>query len=306
MGKSSPAIFLLRWSPSRSPDLFRLNTAGIEDVRFGQPIFDPKNSNVLYATGYEMTKDGRALGIWACFNRPSGIWKLTIPKPSPTEDDPNIGNKCAIIDIEMAQKLTPSHLSCRSPRVLDAGERSLLIWLACACGGAHVSTTTLHVLDITLALNKIDDKSLIEAQTPLVGIVQEPLKDMSTFPGLFPSYSFLSSPFIANGHGSDRQNWVLLSSQWGSRITILRVSLKDGNVEEVTPATDGKLYSWSVLATDGGENFVCSRSAPDVPHEILLGRFQKNGGVDWLLLDKPRLRGNGMSLPHDFPIAPTN
>jgi len=149
------------------------------------------------------------------------------------------------------------------------------------------------MLDITLASEKIDDKSLIAAETPLVGLVQEPLKDTTAFPGLYPSYNISLYPFTSYGHDSDRQHGVLLSSQWGSRTTILRVSLKDGNVRDVTPSTDGKLYSWNLLASDGGENFVCSRSALDVPYEVLLGRFQKNGKIDWHLPDKPNLRKNG-------------
>lgn len=35
-----------------------------------------------------------------------------------------------------------------------------------------------------------------------------------------------------------------------------------------------------------------------MPHEVLLGQFQKNGEIDWLLLDKPNLRGNGTPLTH--------
>jgi acylaminoacyl-peptidase len=299
IGKCNPAIFLLRWSPSSLPELFRLSIPGLEHVRFVQPIFDPVQSrDVLYATGYELTIDKRALGIKYCFNRPAGIWKLTIPQSSSqspsVEGDANNSTKPVVIDIESTQKLSPSHLSCRSPRVLDTGERFFLIWLACTCGGAHASTTTLHMLDITLASNKIDLESLRAAEKPLVGVVREPLKDTSTFPGLFTS-CIASSPLISYGDGADRQHGILLSSQWGSRTTILRVCLRNGDVQEVTPVTDGKLYSWSLLATDGGNSFVCSRSAPDVPYEIMLGRFQENGEVDWLLLNKPVLRKNGQS-----------
>lgn len=51
-----------------------------------------------------------------------------------------------------------------------------------------------HTLDVTVASNPISDESLIAAQTPLVGIVQEPLNDTSTFPGLYPSFILSSSP----------------------------------------------------------------------------------------------------------------
>lgn len=292
-GKCNPAIFLLRWSPSTPPNIFRLNIAGLEHVRFGQPIFDPRNPNVLYATGYELTKDGRSLGIKHCLNRPFGIWRLTIAPPFVVEEEGKKPSR-AVIDVETVQKLTSSHQSCRSPRIVDTGEKSTLIWLACACGGAHASTTTLHTLDITVA-SKLDIGALVKAETPLVGIVKEPLSDTTTFPGLYPSYNLVSSTFISRGDDRDHRHDILLTSQWGSRTTILRLSLKDGNVQEVTPVTDGKLYSWSLLATDGGQSFVCARSAPDVPYELLLGRFQKNGEIDWLLLDKPVLHRNGES-----------
>ena len=291
-GARDPALFYLSWSPSTPPTILRLKPVGFENVRFGQPIFDPQSSCVLYATGYELTVDGKLLGIKGCFNRPSGIWRLQIPVPAfltQREDEKDV-SKLAELDTEAIQKLTPPHLSCRSPRVLKFDGRSVLLWLACASGGAHVSTSTLHTLDIS-SLAELDDQSLIASDRPLVNLIKEPLKDLSSFPGLFPSYNLPLSPFVFTG---DNQPSILLHSQWGSRTTVLRISLKGGVVHDLTPDAGGKLYSWVVLATDGNKRFICSRSAPNLPYEVLLGRFEENGDANWLLLDKPILRKEGI------------
>ncbi|KAG1722918.1 hypothetical protein EDB19DRAFT_1765976, partial [Suillus lakei] len=35
--------------------------------------------DTIFVRGREHTKDGRLLGIKGCFNRPMGIWQLTLP-----------------------------------------------------------------------------------------------------------------------------------------------------------------------------------------------------------------------------------
>ncbi len=297
-GARDPALFYLAWSPSTPPTILRLKPVGFENVRFGQPIFDPQSSCVLYATGYELTVDGKLLGIKGCFNRPSGIWRLQIPEPVLTqrEDEKDV-SKLAELDTEAIQKLTPPHLSCRSPRALKFDGRSVLLWLACASGGAHVSTSTLHSLDIS-SLAELNDQSLIASDKPLVNLIEEPLKDLGSFPGLYPSYNLPLSPFIFTEGGN--QPSILLHSQWGSRTTVLQISLKDGVVHDLTPDVEGKLYSWVVLTTDGNKRFICSRSAPNLPYEILLGRFEENDDFNWLLLDKPILRKEGILNKYSF------
>lgn len=287
-GVQDPAIFYFCWSPSTPPTILQLKPVGFENVRFGQPIFDPKSSSILYATGYELTMDGKFLGINYCFNRPSGIWRLQIPDVSTGKSDMS---KFAVLDTCAVKKLTPSQLSCRSPRVLRVDGRSVLVWLACTSGGPHVSTSTLHSLNISL-LDEPDEQSIIESDKPLLDFIKDPLNDLSCFPGLYPSYNLPISPFVISE--SDNQPFVLVHSQWGSRTTVLQISLKDGVVYDLTPDAEGKLYSWVVLATDGNKTFICSRSAPNVPYEILLGQLKENGAVNWLLLDKPILRKEGI------------
>lgn len=260
---------------------------------FGQPIFDPQTPNVIYATGYELTQGGRVLGIKGCFNRPSGIWRLTIPSSpfSAPRDGVKDTVKHSLIATESVQKLTPPHLSCRSPRAVKTDSGTTLVWLACICGGAHVSTSTLHALDITFTPGMINDQALLASDKPLVDVRLEPLKDLNTFPGLYPSYNLPASPFILDDLS---QTNILLHSQWGSRTTILQISLKDGSIREVLPDGNGSLFSWSVLATDGRGQVVCSRSTPDVPYQIWLGQVRKHrGDLQWSLLDEPTLPNHG-------------
>ncbi|KAF8154267.1 Alpha/Beta hydrolase protein [Crassisporium funariophilum] len=293
VGKRNPKSFILRWDTSSfvgngkpRTSLFELEPESQvnEGVRFGQAVFSPNSDQVIYATGYEFTMDGRILGIKGCFNRPSGIWQLRLPGTlPPTGDKENIP---VVIDAVRSLKLTSSHLSCRSPRVINQDGQSFLIWLASATGGAHLATSTLHRLNITSDPDALDPKS---TDSPLVGFS----KDLSScspdvFPGLYPAYNLPPlSPVVTSPSSGPS---ILLHSQWGSRTTVLIVSMSDGSVKDLTPDTDATLYSWSVLATDGRSHVVCQRSTASVPYEILIGRFDSSGSVVWNLLDKPDLR----------------
>ncbi|KDR78215.1 hypothetical protein GALMADRAFT_245272 [Galerina marginata CBS 339.88] len=282
-GKRSPVIFIFRWDKPSTADpckitLSRLRTA--KEIRFGQAVFSPNSEKIIYAIGYELTVDGRMLGIKGCFNRPSGIWQLVISSELPAE---NTKNSSAHIDTT-EQKLTPAHQSCRSPRILTHKGKSTLIWLACATGGAHLATSSLHSLDISLdASTALDIQS---GHNPLVGIVDKPATD--GFPGLYPPYSLLVSPSVFPASSWSGAS-IILHSQWGSRITVLQISLADGTIKNLTPSSDNDLSSWSVLATDGRSLVVCSRSSPSVPYEIMLGKIDKSGPVIWRSLDKPDL-----------------
>jgi acylaminoacyl-peptidase len=57
---------------------------------------------------------------------------------------------------------------------------------------------------------------------------------------------------------------------------------------DVLPA----LFSWTVLATDGKNRIICTRSSIAVPYEILLGVVSDNG-IQWSILDKPDLAADG-------------
>ncbi|KAJ7123544.1 Alpha/Beta hydrolase protein [Mycena epipterygia] len=270
-GKKRPTIFIFRWDASLIPchtSLASISPVVDEDqpVLFGQPVFSPLDHHTIYATGYEFTRDGRLLGIRWCYNRPSGIWEIKLPSIPPADDSPL---RC------VSKKLTPAHLSCRSPRVYydERTTTATLFWLSCASGGPHAGTFSLYACD--LAAQEITSKVLVDT-------VWEP-RTSDGFPGLYLDSNLPLSPFVILGE----ELFLVFSSTWGSRTTVLLVSASGGAVKDLTPDSDRKLYSWSVLATDGSGRFVCSRSAPTIPHEIVLGQIDARGDVSWRVIDTP-------------------
>lgn len=256
-----------------------------ENVRFGQAVFSPNSDEIIYATGYEFTLDGRILGLKGCYNRPSGIWRLTFPQQLDQLRMPYLSEKlnpAAVIEVVL-QKLTPASLSCRSPRTFGRHGGSTLAWLACSTGGAHIGASALYYLDIssdltTSILLKTTDK-------PLVPITKDEIPPSPLdFPGLYP-YNLLASPGIVT---VSELPSIVVHSHWGSRTTVLLIATKDGKVTDLTPIKEG-LDSWTVLATDGQSRIVCLRSSTSVPYEILLGEFDNTGRVSWHLIDKPDL-----------------
>ena len=247
---------------------------------FGQAIFSP-DSQKIYATGYEYTSDGRLLGIKGCYNRPSGIWEITLPRARTADATQPNELSCT------ARKLTPSHLSCRSPRVFSHEGKSTLFWLACPIGGAHISTSLLYSLDVTghlpLATN------LGNIGSPLVDAVFGPLED--EFPGLYPDYNLPTMPFVHPNTERFSGPCIVTHSLWGSRSKVLLVSTAKGEVEDLT-REDGDLSSWSVLTTDGESRILCVRSTPVSPPELMLGEFDDTG-VSWRVIDKLKLSHEG-------------
>ncbi|KAH7911153.1 Alpha/Beta hydrolase protein [Hygrophoropsis aurantiaca] len=274
--KKRPTIFLFRWrTPESSADSFSSNNRTVTPlsltsalsvpVLLGQAVFASETR--IFATGYEHTEDGRLLGIKGCFNRPSGIWELTLPSSSDASDSGPL--HCT------SSKLTPSNNSCRSPRILrDAnGAPVKLVWLSSPSGGAHASGVILHSRDLR------SDSSETEI---VVDTVWDPAAD--AFPGLYTEYNLQPHAFLRLGGSS----YIVAQSLWRSRVTVLLINTTSGDVRDVTPAVGGDaLYSWNVLCTDGINQAVCSRSTPMSPPEILLGRFDEQGNVQWKLLEKP-------------------
>ncbi|KAH7927981.1 alpha beta-hydrolase [Leucogyrophana mollusca] len=279
--KKRPAIFLFRWrSPNESSDFSSSKTKSLTalspalpapaSVIFAQAVFASEDR--VFATGYDYTDDGRLLGIKGCFNRPSGIWELTLPP----QLDVDTSDLCASSPCT-SLKLTSSGRSCRSPRILrDAnGSPTKLLWLSSATGGPHASSVSLHSRNLSPELS--------EAKL-LIDTVWDPAAD--AFPGLYTEYNLPSRSFL---HLSGSA-YVVAQSLWKSRTTVLLIDVTTGSVRDVTPAiSEDTLYSWNVLCTDGGRQVVCSRSTPTTPSEIVLGRFDERGNVKWKVLDKPTL-----------------
>ncbi|KAJ6483537.1 Alpha/Beta hydrolase protein [Mycena vitilis] len=277
-GKKRPTIYIFRWEAAAFPataSLARVSPIVPDDhtILFGQPVFSPVDPTKLYATGYEYTRDGRLLGLKWCLNRPSGIWEIELPSATHIEldDSSSVSLRC------LALKLTPSHLSCRSPRIYhgSVGGTAKLFWLSHASAGPHAGTFALQSRNLAQA----------ESTTQiLVDTVWEP-RVSDGFPGLYLDANLPVSPFIILGEEAH----FVFSSDWGSRSTVLLVSTADGTVRELTPDTDEKLYSWSMLATDGRSRLVCARSAPSIPYEVVLGQMNLNGEVNWRVVYSPHI-----------------
>ena len=277
-GKKRPTIFIFRWATEKGQahKLISLSVPS-SPALFGQAIFSP-DSHKIYATGYEYTSDGRQLGIKGCYNRPSGIWEITPNKARPGDVQQNeLG--CT------ARKLTPSHLSCRSPRVFSHEGTSTLFWLACPTGGAHVSTSLLYSLDITGNL----PSAVVNIGAPLVDAVFGPLED--EFPGLYPDCNLPTAPFVHPNTETFSGPCIVTHSLWGSRSTVLLIDTAKGEVKDLTPE-DGDLSSWTVLSTDGESRILCARSTPVSPPQVMLGEFDDTG-VSWRVIGKPSLSSDG-------------
>lgn len=228
-GKKHPHFFLLRWRAFKDPNLLTLKPTlyeihpKIDNVLFGQGVFPEETT--LFATGYEFTPDARMLGIKGCFNRPFGVWELHLEAQSEdvyaTTDD-----KKRDLIICSARKISDTN-SGRSSRILQEGTKNTLYWFSSAAGGPHVSTTSLHSLDI-MSLDAISPEISSRTRT----VVPIPKASGSDFPGLYPSFSLLVCPFLQQKDGPAD---IIIQSQWGSRTTILSVSSSTGAVKHLTP-----------------------------------------------------------------------
>ncbi|KAG6877325.1 hypothetical protein C0993_008589 [Termitomyces sp. T159_Od127] len=296
-GKCRPQIILFSWKNESGELAQALTSLSVaSEALFGQAIFSPAG-DTLYATGYEYTSDHRLLGIKHCFNRPSGIWEL---RPSSLSLDDILSNGSKPLQCS-ARKLTSSHLSCRSPCTFTYDGKFTLLWLSHPSGGAHAATSLIYSLDIT---SQVDPKEITK---PLVDSVSKP--EQGAFPGLYPDPKFAAYPMLEIW--KDSKPFLITHSVWGSRTTVLLISVVDGTVVDLTPE-DGNLYSWKVLNTDGLRRFVCSRSTPISPHELVLGEFSETGKISWRVLYKPtlppllekklhNLRASVIQIPERFP-----
>lgn len=270
-----PGIFTLQWSKDETESntdlkLYHLTVPTKHVVHFGQVIYHTDTE--LYATGYEFTSDDRLLGIKYCFNRPFGIWRISVT--SVTSDLEEYSTRECTAD-----KLTPSHLSCRSPRICASSSGTKLVYLSSETGGAHASTNSLNVFDLPL----LSDSPSPQPKT-LVPIVQD--ADPNSFPGLYPPWT-LSSSFTVN-HPDWNAPKIVVSSTWRSRNTILLIDAQTGQIIDLTPP-DESYWSWTLLTTDEQDKIVCVRSAPNVPHQVLLGTISATFSVDWRVIHEPTL-----------------
>ncbi|KAJ7730156.1 Alpha/Beta hydrolase protein [Mycena metata] len=203
---------------------------------------------------------------------PQGTWKIKLsstPDQKLKDDTAPVSLNC------VPQKLTPGDLSCRSPRIYHnaTAGTATLFWLSCASGGPHAGTFALHSQDLGASER---------ASEVLVDTVWEP-RQSDGFPGLYLDANLPTSPFIAR----EGKLFLVFDSNWGSRTTVVSVSTLDGTIKDLTPDSDGKLFSWTMLVTDGVGRLLCSRSTPTIPFEIVLGQMDAVGEVSWQVIYTP-------------------
>ncbi|TFK48157.1 alpha/beta-hydrolase [Heliocybe sulcata] len=289
--KKNPELFLFLWSEDKNTlAKIEVKHSSPSPVLFAKAAF--LDDNRVYATGYEYSPDGRLLGLIWCQNRPAGVWKVDVPYVK-ASDAPEIPLQVH------ATRLTESGRSCRSVKILTEPYSSTLYWLSNPLGGPHGSTASLHSLNV-----QTNRESL------LVDAVWDP--QPNSFPGLYLD-SLPTQPFLSLGYNAKRP-YLVASSSWRSRSTVLLINGESGAVVDLTPDIDGALYSWTVLGTDGQDRVLASRSSPASPAELVLGHIDEVGRVKrWQVLDKPvlspqlvvalsSLESYVVSVPDRFPV----
>lgn len=274
-GRRRPTTFVLKWSDGSEDE----NEVEVEEwpIREGRSASDPTpllgqvsfvNEELAVATEYYYGGDGRFLGPKACYNRPAVLTQLKSPSASATE-----------LDKPLAATSRLKDLSFRSPRVYRARDGTLnIVCLTNDLGGPHISSSELRVIDA-----RGNSRTVVEVQ-------QEP-RQSDGFPGLYAELVLPAYPFAHLGLMDEGEVCVVTHSTWHSRMTALLIRLSDGHIVDLTSDNDQRHFSWTVL-TVKGRILVCSRSAPDVPNEVVCGIIGPEGEppTQWSVLDKPNLK----------------
>ncbi|KIM65541.1 hypothetical protein SCLCIDRAFT_22710 [Scleroderma citrinum Foug A] len=306
--RKRPTLYIFRWReptadtsvpttriPKKDLSLMAISLSQppMIPVFFGQASFATESQ--IFATGYELTADGRILGIKACFNRPSSIWELFLPSQNGKPDAETIS--CTANKIEIPGR------SCRSPRILFDKNRNpiTVFWLSNPTFGPHASTVSLH------------SYNLIDKSPPSVLLASETSDNGDGFPGLYAEFNLLEDPFIEReGKGT----CLITQSLWQSRTELVSVAVSDGyifNETHHTPPDLPPFSNWNLLASDGYGSVVCSRSTPTSPPHVVLLNMEGNGSFGTpVIIDEPvlsthlqqaldRLSASIIPIPHRYP-----
>ena len=246
--------------------LTRIET--LRDPACTQPVmstFNPDDGSYeIFATARYLLPDGRRLGQVWCTNRPSSIVKI----------NGTLGNS----NISL-QAVSPADKACHRPTIFGkAGASPELLYFGSRRGGPHNSSAQLLCQSISSTVD--------QAPKVLVDHCRELAGDTTTPHGLYISDNTRPYPLLVDG-----QQCICMSTQWLSRTCLVIVSLTDGAiqlVQEVTQAASNVGdVSWSVLATDGADTIVATRSgiANGLYTELVLGHLRAGGdskiSVQW-------------------------
>ncbi|KAL1740613.1 hypothetical protein HDZ31DRAFT_24531, partial [Schizophyllum fasciatum] len=291
-GRTRPTLFVLRWAAPHASTAAHWEKPTLASVdasqsphdaprHLGQALFSPRDADerALLATGYDLAPDGRLLGLVYCTNRPSGIWRLTLPPPA----EPQADGHAASLPITAAARLTPAHLACRSPR-LDPASRTLY-YIACAAGGPHASTTSVWRVPVPAP-------AAAEPPTPerVLDVVRDPYAASAPdgldapFPGFYADAALPRAPFVTAGGARH----LVAASAWRSRNTLLLIAADGGAVRDLCPGDAAA--SWVALGTDGARRILAVRGALSVPYELAVGTLDEDGRVAWEVVERPLLK----------------
>jgi len=257
----------------------------------GQPVFSPNGESIVY-TGWDAGGGSdmpRRLGLIYCQQRPSQLYSSSIAKLLE-----RLASTAESASEEKAEreetfvKLTPENRLSRSPQFSPAAKDGTckLVFLSSKKGfDTHQGCFALHSIDWT------GGKILLASQTTIVEQVWDPKTsspdgvefDGLCFPGLFLQQ--LSDSCF------DTPDSLVLTTQWGSRQKVIRVSLKDGTTHVASPGQTYFSDELLCLAPNGG--LILSKKSPDVPIALFYVPASIGSSQEEILL------------PAMFPIAST-
>ncbi|KAJ1973696.1 hypothetical protein H4R34_004988, partial [Dimargaris verticillata] len=197
----------------------------------GQVIFGP-NDNSLIFVGYHHC--GQVQGVVYCLNRPTRVYQCTLSGQD-------------------LHTLSNAQWAVHTPQLTPGGCQ--LVYLAHPVGGPHRSCATL------MAYSFAD-----QTTDTIIAPVADYLDQTDQFPGLY-SEGLSSHSFVSTGNS---ELWLVCTSLWGSRTTILAINLQSHQVINLTP--DSATGSW-VLLDMYGTTMVASNSTPNQPPALFVATF---------------------------------
>ncbi len=197
----------------------------------GQPIFSPCGKAVVY-TGWDAGGGGempRRLGAIYCYHRPCQIYSSPVSQLlNKLESDDNEDEKVADEDYVC---ITPNDRLSRSPRFSSPSDGAATLAYLCNSKGfdTHNGCMALHTTDWCMSKGSVVDGT----KEVVVDVVSLPGErgDGVTISGLgFPGL-FLNQ--LSDKCFSPDGKFILTSTQWGSVVRVVSISLDDGSVTPV-------------------------------------------------------------------------
>jgi acylaminoacyl-peptidase len=285
-------LFVLRWAdhdqsylladrPKTTLYALNVQVNHLDVTDFGQGIF--ASETLVYATGYSEMPNGRKLGIRGCNNRPASIYRLKLDfkdagdgVETGVEDGTSNAKKKDPIHLDVqAVRVSDPNRSSRSPRLgptynTDGTSKRQLVWISNALLGPHASCSQLH--SCAVAPDSLTSDEIEVDKKVVIDTVQKP-SSCTPFPGLYldqlPVNPFFE-PFA-----------LLLNTVWGSKKTILTVSLSERNryfycaqqMGTTQKPVSRTFLNWFRRGQEEVPFVLFSESSPTKPNRLLLAKM---------------------------------